>query len=152
VKERVANLVSLLSLSEKLSQLITHAPAIERLGIEAFNWGHEALHGVVSKTQVSTVFPYVCICDALMYVTYTHVLIYSYAYIYSYTHILCLYSLFIHSCTHTHTLYMIYGCRQPIALGATFDVDLYRLMGTAVSDEARAFVNRDYTSYGLSVW
>ena len=37
IDERVADLVSLLTIEEKISQMINNAPAIERLGIPAYN-------------------------------------------------------------------------------------------------------------------
>ena len=39
-------LVSKMTLQEKMSQLVYGAPAIERLGIPAYNWWNEGLHGV----------------------------------------------------------------------------------------------------------
>src|SRR6266568_1185479 len=43
---RVADLVSRMTLEEKVSQLQDAAPAIDRLGIPRYNWWNEALHGV----------------------------------------------------------------------------------------------------------
>jgi beta-glucosidase len=48
--------VSRLSLEEKIGQLMHDAPAIERLGIPAYNWCNEALHGV-ARAGLATVFP-----------------------------------------------------------------------------------------------
>ena len=87
IPERVADLVSRLSLPEKGLLLSSTTPAIERLGIPAFNWGTECLHGVADSVLPATVFP------------------------------------------------------QPIALGASFNTTLARLIGTAISDEARALYN-----------
>ncbi len=87
VPQRVADLVARLSLSEKGALLSSTTPAIERLGIPAFNWGTECLHGVADSVLPATVFP------------------------------------------------------QPIALGASFNTTLARLIGTAISDEARALYN-----------
>jgi beta-glucosidase len=53
---RVAGLVSRLTLAEKISQLVFDAPAVERLGIPAYNWWNEALHGV-ARAGLATVFP-----------------------------------------------------------------------------------------------
>ncbi len=50
------NLVSQMTLEEKASQLRYDAPAIERLGIPAYNWWNEALHGV-ARSGTATVFP-----------------------------------------------------------------------------------------------
>ena len=49
-------LVEQMTLDEKLSQLKYDAPAIERLGVPAYNWWNEALHGV-ARAGTATVFP-----------------------------------------------------------------------------------------------
>ena len=49
-------LVSRMTLEEKASQLRYDAPAIPRLGIPAYNWWNEALHGV-ARAGTATVFP-----------------------------------------------------------------------------------------------
>lgn len=54
--ERIQNLISLLTLEEKVSQMKHDAAAIERLGIPAYNWWNECLHGV-ARAGVATVFP-----------------------------------------------------------------------------------------------
>jgi beta-glucosidase-like glycosyl hydrolase len=87
IPDRVADLVSRLTLSEKGLLMSSTTPSIDRLGIPAFNWGTECLHGVADSILPATVFP------------------------------------------------------QPIALGASFNVTLARLIGTAISDEARALYN-----------
>jgi len=65
-EQRVAALVSNLTLSEKISQIGSNsAPGIERLGIPAYQWWSEALHGVCispsvhfrDPTPVATSFP-----------------------------------------------------------------------------------------------
>ena len=56
VKERAKDLVSRMTLEEKASQLRYDAPAIDRLGIPAYNWWNEALHGV-ARAGTATVFP-----------------------------------------------------------------------------------------------
>ena len=43
---RVDDLVSRLTLEEKISQMESGSPSIDRLGIPAYNWMNEALHGV----------------------------------------------------------------------------------------------------------
>ncbi|XP_054789294.1 probable beta-D-xylosidase 7 [Prosopis cineraria] len=48
VSRRAQDLVSRLSLDEKLAQLVNNAPSIPRLGIPAYQWWNEALHGVSS--------------------------------------------------------------------------------------------------------
>lgn len=54
--ERAKELVSKMTLAEKVSQMCYTAPAIERLGIPAYNWWNEALHGV-ARAGTATVFP-----------------------------------------------------------------------------------------------
>lgn len=54
--ERVNDLVSRMTLTEKISQMQHGAPAIERLGIPAYNWWNECLHGV-ARNGIATVFP-----------------------------------------------------------------------------------------------
>ncbi|NBD38429.1 MAG: glycoside hydrolase family 3 protein, partial [Verrucomicrobia bacterium] len=54
--ERVGDLISRLTLEEKCSQLRYDAPAIDRLGIPAYNWWNQALHGV-GRSGRATVFP-----------------------------------------------------------------------------------------------
>ncbi len=49
-------LVSRMTLEEKASQLKYDAPAIPRLGIPAYNWWNEVLHGV-ARAGTATVFP-----------------------------------------------------------------------------------------------
>ncbi len=56
VAERVAALVSRMTLEEKVGQMMDQAPAIDRLGVPAYGWWNEALHGV-ARAGVATVFP-----------------------------------------------------------------------------------------------
>jgi len=56
IEERVNDLVSRMTLQEKADQLLYTAPAIPRLGIPAYNWWNEALHGV-ARAGYATVFP-----------------------------------------------------------------------------------------------
>lgn len=55
-KERAKELVAKMTLEEKVSQMLHDAPAIERLGVPAYNWWNEALHGV-ARAGVATMFP-----------------------------------------------------------------------------------------------
>ena len=56
VEKRAKDLVSRMTLEEKISQTVYTAPAIERLGIPEYNWWNECLHGV-ARAGVATVFP-----------------------------------------------------------------------------------------------
>ena len=49
-------LVAQMTVEEKASQLKYDAPAIERLGVPAYNWWNEALHGV-ARAGAATMFP-----------------------------------------------------------------------------------------------
>ena len=55
-KARAEELVAKMTVEEKVSQMRYDAPAIERLGIPAYNWWGEALHGVARAGQ-ATSFP-----------------------------------------------------------------------------------------------
>ena len=70
-RERAEALVSQMTVDEMASQLKFDAPAIERLGIPAYNWWNEGLHGV-ARAGTATVFPQAiamaaawarCICE-----------------------------------------------------------------------------------------
>ena len=56
IETRVNDLVSRMTLEEKVLQMQNAAPAIERLGIPAYDWWNEALHGV-ARAGYATVFP-----------------------------------------------------------------------------------------------
>ncbi|MBN1509841.1 MAG: glycoside hydrolase family 3 C-terminal domain-containing protein [Sedimentisphaerales bacterium] len=56
IDERVADLISRMTLEEKVAQMVYDAPAIERLGVPAYNWWNECLHGV-ARAGRATVFP-----------------------------------------------------------------------------------------------
>jgi len=57
VEQRVDNIVSLLTIDEKINQMVNNAPAIERLGIPAYNWWNETLHGVARSPYHVTSYP-----------------------------------------------------------------------------------------------
>ncbi|MEV5879610.1 glycoside hydrolase family 3 C-terminal domain-containing protein [Streptomyces sp. NPDC052101] len=94
--KRIDDLLSRLTLDEKIGFLHQFVPAVERLGIAAFRTGQEALHGVAWMGP-ATVFP------------------------------------------------------QAVGLGATWNTDLVRRVGDAVSKETRAMRARD-DRVGLNVW
>jgi len=56
VEQRAQALVSQMTLEEKGKQLVNRASAIPRLGVPAYNWWSEALHGVAIP-GATTVFP-----------------------------------------------------------------------------------------------
>ncbi|MFF9488734.1 glycoside hydrolase family 3 C-terminal domain-containing protein [Streptomyces sp. NPDC014676] len=94
--KRIDDLLSRLTLDEKIGFLHQFAPAVERLGVAAFRTGQEALHGVAWMGP-ATVFP------------------------------------------------------QAVGLGATWNQELVRRVGEAVSRETRAMRARD-ERVGLNVW
>ncbi|WP_242457773.1 hypothetical protein [Pedobacter sp. BS3] len=57
IEQRVNDLVSRMTLEEKVSQMLNNAPAIERLGIPAYNWWNECLHGVARTPYHVTSYP-----------------------------------------------------------------------------------------------
>ncbi|HDL19433.1 MAG TPA: glycoside hydrolase family 3 protein [Bacteroidetes bacterium] len=56
IEERVNDLVSRMTLSQKISQMLYDAPAIDSLDIPKYNWWNECLHGV-ARSGRATVFP-----------------------------------------------------------------------------------------------
>jgi len=56
LEARVDDLVSRMTLDEKISQMVYDAPAIERLSVPEYNWWNECLHGV-ARAGIATVFP-----------------------------------------------------------------------------------------------
>ncbi|MFD6285662.1 glycoside hydrolase family 3 C-terminal domain-containing protein [Streptomyces sp. NPDC060205] len=94
--KRIDDLLSRLTLDERVAMLHQFGPAVERLGIAAFRTGQEALHGVAWMGP-ATVFP------------------------------------------------------QAVGLGATWNEELVRRVGEAVSTEVRAMRSRD-DRVGLNVW
>lgn len=57
IADRVQDLLSRLTLEEKAAQMQNLTPAVERLGIPAYNWWNECLHGVGRSWDKVTVFP-----------------------------------------------------------------------------------------------
>jgi beta-glucosidase len=56
VPERVADLVKRMTLEEKVSQMINTSAAVPRLGVPAYDWWNEGLHGV-ARSGYATMFP-----------------------------------------------------------------------------------------------
>ena len=97
--ERAKDILSYLSIEEKIAQLESSAPSIPKLGITKYNWMNEALHGIRGDHgEVTTVFP------------------------------------------------------QAIGLAATWNIDLARQQGEAISDEARALANERENDRYLDFW
>ncbi|UPG92317.1 glycoside hydrolase family 3 C-terminal domain-containing protein [Luteibacter aegosomaticola] len=55
-EQRASELVARMSLDEKVTQLQSAAPALPRLGIPAYDWWNEGLHGA-ARAGYATVFP-----------------------------------------------------------------------------------------------
>ncbi|MBK6979204.1 MAG: glycoside hydrolase family 3 C-terminal domain-containing protein [Cytophagaceae bacterium] len=56
-EQRINDLVSRLTLDEKVRQMIHSAPSIPHLGIPAYDWWSETLHGVARTPYSVTVYP-----------------------------------------------------------------------------------------------
>lgn len=56
IDERVDDLVSRMTLEEKISQMLYSSSAIGRLDVHEYNWWNECLHGV-ARAGTATVFP-----------------------------------------------------------------------------------------------
>lgn len=56
VEERIDNLLGLLTLEEKVGLMMNSSKPVPRLGIPAYDWWNEALHGV-ARSGKATVFP-----------------------------------------------------------------------------------------------
>ena len=56
MKEKLKDIISKMTLEEKVSQMVHEAKAVERLGIAEYNWWNESLHGV-ARAGIATVFP-----------------------------------------------------------------------------------------------
>jgi beta-glucosidase len=57
IEARAADLVSRLTLDEKVAQMLNKTPAIDRLGIPPYDWWNECLHGVGRTEYKVTVYP-----------------------------------------------------------------------------------------------
>ena len=57
INTRVNDLVSRLTLEEKVNQMLNSTPAIERLGISPYDWWNESLHGVARTKYPTTSYP-----------------------------------------------------------------------------------------------
>ncbi|MBR3106295.1 MAG: glycoside hydrolase family 3 protein, partial [Clostridia bacterium] len=55
-RKKAQALVAQMTLEEAASQMSYQAPAIERLGVPAYNWWNEALHGV-ARAGMATMYP-----------------------------------------------------------------------------------------------
>lgn len=55
-EERTRDLISRMTLEEKISQMVNDAAAVPRLGIPEYNWWNECLHGL-ARSGKATVFP-----------------------------------------------------------------------------------------------
>jgi beta-glucosidase len=55
-RDRANSIVALMTLREKISQMVHSARGISRLNIPAYNWWNECLHGV-GRAGIATVFP-----------------------------------------------------------------------------------------------
>ena len=53
---RIEALLEAMTLDEKISQMIMNSAAVDRLGVDAYDWWSEALHGV-ARSGRATVFP-----------------------------------------------------------------------------------------------
>ena len=56
IQERAEELTDAMTTDEQASQLRYDAPAVKRLGIPAYNWWNEGLHGL-ARSGVATMFP-----------------------------------------------------------------------------------------------
>ncbi|HKJ44998.1 MAG TPA: glycoside hydrolase family 3 C-terminal domain-containing protein [Balneolales bacterium] len=56
IDQRVKSLIGKMTLKEKVSQLLTNSPAIQRLGVPKYDWWSECLHGV-ARAGLATSFP-----------------------------------------------------------------------------------------------
>ncbi len=57
LEQRVTDVISRLTLEEKVAQMLNATPAIPRLGIPAYDWWNEVLHGVARTPYKVTAYP-----------------------------------------------------------------------------------------------
>ncbi|MDR0395218.1 MAG: glycoside hydrolase family 3 C-terminal domain-containing protein, partial [Tannerella sp.] len=57
VEKRAADIVSRLTLDEKIAQMLNSTPGVERLGIPPYDWWNECLHGIGRTEYKVTVYP-----------------------------------------------------------------------------------------------
>jgi beta-glucosidase len=57
IDERVTDLLSQMTIEEKVGQMMNTAPGIERLNIPSYNWWNEGLHGVARSPYHTTSYP-----------------------------------------------------------------------------------------------
>ena len=55
-EERADDLLSRMSLQDKINQLNYESKAVESLGVPEYNWWNECLHGV-ARSGIATVYP-----------------------------------------------------------------------------------------------
>ncbi len=55
-EDRARDLISKMTIEEKISQMVNDAVAIDRLGVPKYNWWNECLHGL-ARAGKATVFP-----------------------------------------------------------------------------------------------
>lgn len=98
ISQRARDLVSRLTIDEKISQLVNSVPGIPRLGVPAYEWWSEALHGVAGvgpgirfngSVKAATSFPQV-ILTAASFDSYEWFRIAQVRFFLSFTHSLCL--------------------------------------------------------------
>ncbi|KAF1959787.1 glycoside hydrolase [Byssothecium circinans] len=122
--DRAAALVSILTLEEKFPQLIDQAPGVPRIGLPAYEWWGEALHGLALLRGM----PFAGLTNVSNTTDFSDPSVYAHAGPYSHATSFAL----------------------PILLSAAFDDDNIAKVGSAISTEARAFSNAGRA--GLDYW
>ncbi len=69
---RVNDLVSQMTLDEKISQIVNNSPAITRLNVPAYNWWNETLHGVARSPYKVTTCPQAIVMAATWETAFFH--------------------------------------------------------------------------------